>query len=252
MAAENTGASTVREQGSVTLQCPKLTESNYTSWSILVETVLRAHGLWKTVTGEDEDEKRNYTTKAIIYPTLPEDILLQVAKYKDAQDVWESIQIRYFGTERQYSDLESMPLEEAVGQLKAYEDRLKNHDEKEEQGGLIWWNEEDTHLVNIDTKARSLISMSLPDDVFHSICYLRTAKEVWDTLCVQYEANVVLIQSRKIYLVRQYEKFMHSKGETLSQTYQRFNCLLIDLKTIGIKFSSSEVVTKFMEFLPEY
>jgi len=98
--AENAGASTVHEQSSVTLQCPKLTETNYTSWSILVETVLRAHVLWKMITGEDEDEKRNYTTKAIIYPTLPEDILLQVAKYKDAQDVWESIRIRYLGTER--------------------------------------------------------------------------------------------------------------------------------------------------------
>lgn len=97
---ENAGAPTVRKQGSMTLQCPKLTETNYTSWSILVESVLRAHDLWKTVLGEDKDEKRNYTTKAIIYPTFPDDVLLQVAKYKDAQDVWDSIMIRYLDTER--------------------------------------------------------------------------------------------------------------------------------------------------------
>ncbi|KAJ9547054.1 hypothetical protein OSB04_019597 [Centaurea solstitialis] len=30
------------------------------------------------------------------------------------------------------------------------------------------WNDEDRRLVNIDTKARSLIAMSLPDDIFHS------------------------------------------------------------------------------------
>ncbi|KAJ9567443.1 hypothetical protein OSB04_003409 [Centaurea solstitialis] len=46
------------------------------------------------------------------------------------------------------------------------------------------WNDEDRRLVNIDTKARSLIAMSLPDDVFHSVCHLRSAKEIWDTLCV--------------------------------------------------------------------
>ncbi|KAJ9557188.1 hypothetical protein OSB04_011802 [Centaurea solstitialis] len=46
------------------------------------------------------------------------------------------------------------------------------------------WNDEDRRLVNIDTKARSLITMSLPDDVFHSVCHLRSAKEIWDTLCV--------------------------------------------------------------------
>lgn len=205
--AENAGAMTVHEQGNISLQCPKLTETNYTSWAIMVEIVLRAQGLWKTITGEDEDEKKNYTTKAIIYHTLPEDVLLQVAKHKDAQDVWESIRVRYLGTDRvqkarlqtlrgeferlkmkedetinnfsgkisgiaekfkslgtrldeevivrkflnsvpkkylpivapieQYSDLESMPFEEAVGRLKAYEDRLQSHEEKEEEQGKL-------------------------------------------------------------------------------------------------------------------
>ncbi|KAJ9566852.1 hypothetical protein OSB04_002818 [Centaurea solstitialis] len=114
------------------------------------------------------------------------------------------------------------------------------------------WNDEDRRLVNIDTKARSLIAMSLPDDVFHSVCHLRSAKEIWDTLCVQYEGTAVLMESRKIFLVRQYESFIHQKDETLSQLHQKFNCLLIDLKTIGTTYSNSEVVTKFMEALPEH
>ncbi|KAJ9566817.1 LOW QUALITY PROTEIN: hypothetical protein OSB04_002783 [Centaurea solstitialis] len=114
------------------------------------------------------------------------------------------------------------------------------------------WNDEDRRLVNIDTKARSLIAMSLPDDVFHSVCPLRSAKEIWDTLCVQYEGTAVLMESRKIFLVRQYESFIHQKDETLSQLHQRFNCLLIDLKTIGTTYPNSEVVTKFMEALPEH
>ncbi|KAJ9546343.1 hypothetical protein OSB04_018886 [Centaurea solstitialis] len=101
------------------------------------------------------------------------------------------------------------------------------------------WNDEDRRLVNIDTKARSLIAMSLPDDVFHSVCHLRSAKEIWDTLCVQYEGTA-------------YESFIHQKDETLSQIHQRFNCLLIDLKTIGTIYPNSEVVTKFMEALPEH
>ncbi|KAJ9556613.1 hypothetical protein OSB04_011227 [Centaurea solstitialis] len=84
------------------------------------------------------------------------------------------------------------------------------------------WNDEDRRLVNIDTKARSLIAMSLPDDVFHSVCHLRSAKEIWDTLCVQYEGTAVLMESRKIFL------------------------------TIGTIYPNSEVVTKFMEALPEH
>ncbi|KAJ9547221.1 hypothetical protein OSB04_019764 [Centaurea solstitialis] len=114
------------------------------------------------------------------------------------------------------------------------------------------WNDEDRRLVNIDTKARSLIAMSLPDDGFHSVCHLRSAKEIWDTLCVQYEGTAVLMESRKIFLVRHYESFIHQKDETLSQIHQIFNCLLIDLKTIGIIYPNSKVVTKFMEALPEH
>ncbi|KAJ9553162.1 hypothetical protein OSB04_017207 [Centaurea solstitialis] len=57
------------------------------------------------------------------------------------------------------------------------------------------------------------------------------------------------MESRKIFLVRQYENFIHIKGETLSQIYQRFNCLLIGLKTISTLYSNSEVITKFMKSL---
>lgn len=68
--AEKAGAMTIREQGNVPLQCPRLTETNYTSWSILVETVLRAYGLWESVdpvTGGIVEGRKNYTTKAIIF-----------------------------------------------------------------------------------------------------------------------------------------------------------------------------------------
>ncbi|KAJ9539223.1 hypothetical protein OSB04_031956 [Centaurea solstitialis] len=102
------------------------------------------------------------------------------------------------------------------------------------------WSDEDRRLVNIDTKAISLIAMSLPDEVFHSINKLKSAKEIWDTLCLQYEGADALMESRKIHLIR----------ETLSQTHQRFNCLLIDLKTYDVSYSNSQVITKFMEALP--
>ena len=65
------------------------------------------------------------------------------------------------------------------------------------------WTKEDERLVNIDTKARSLLSMSMSDDVFHSVCHLKTSKEIWDTLRIQYEGTDSLLESRKINLVRQ-------------------------------------------------
>ena len=85
----------------------------------------------------------------------------------------------------------------------------------------------------------------------YSICHLRTAKSIWNTLCIQYDGTAALLESRKINLVRQYEKLISLKGETLSQVHQHFNCLLVDFKTIGTVYSNSGIVTKFMEALPE-
>nr|GEX10715.1 zinc finger, CCHC-type [Tanacetum cinerariifolium] len=186
-----------REQGNtIPFQCPALTETNYTTWFIMIETVLRAYGHWNAITEDEVYEKKNYTTKGIIFQTLSENVLLQVAKHNNAKDVWESIKVRYIGAERvqkarlkilrneleilkmndnesindfagkingivakfkslgssieeemivrkflnsvpkkylpivapieQYSDLETMPFEEAIRKVKAYEERLQS------------------------------------------------------------------------------------------------------------------------------
>ncbi|KAJ9556834.1 hypothetical protein OSB04_011448 [Centaurea solstitialis] len=107
------------------------------------------------------------------------------------------------------------------------------------------WNDEDRRLVNIDTKARSLIAMSLPDDVFHSVCHLRSAKEIWDTLCVQYEGTAVLMESRKIFLASKLTSV------TVFSTLV-MKCSNIPVVTIGTTYPNFEVVTKFMEALPEH
>ena len=67
-----------------------------------------------------------------------------------------------------------------------------------------------------DTKAISLLSMSMLDDVFHPVCHLKTSKEIWDTLHIQYEGTDSLLGSRKINLVCRYEMFMSTIGKTLS------------------------------------
>ncbi|KAD7477309.1 hypothetical protein E3N88_00445 [Mikania micrantha] len=95
MADQKSAMVPIREKGNVTLKCPKLTESNYTTWSILMEQILKAYGLWDVVstTGGVEvgEKKKTATTKAMIFQTFPEDILMQVAQYPRAKKVWYSI-----------------------------------------------------------------------------------------------------------------------------------------------------------------
>ncbi|KAI3697975.1 hypothetical protein L6452_31082 [Arctium lappa] len=113
------------------------------------------------------------------------------------------------------------------------------------------WSDEDKKKIGIDARAKTIISMALPDEVFHSIMHLKTSKEMWETICVQYEGTTEIQETRKINLVRQYESFIAGKNESLSDIHQRFNCLIIDLRTVGRTYSNSEVLTKFLESLPE-
>nr|GEY05083.1 F-box protein At5g03100-like [Tanacetum cinerariifolium] len=73
--------SSVREQGNVPLQCPKLTDTNYTTWNMM-EKILKAYELWKVIdetdgkketSGKQEtaiDEKAENTAKGMIFQTL--------------------------------------------------------------------------------------------------------------------------------------------------------------------------------------
>ncbi|GKA49369.1 zinc finger, CCHC-type containing protein [Tanacetum coccineum] len=93
--------STPTREQNIALQCPKLNESNYTTWAIMMETILKAYGLWETLEATKKvDERKMHTTKAMILTTLPEDILMQVAQYETAKEVWESIKVRYIGEDR--------------------------------------------------------------------------------------------------------------------------------------------------------
>ncbi|GJU16238.1 zinc finger, CCHC-type containing protein [Tanacetum coccineum] len=90
--------SSVREQGNVPLQCPKLTDTNYTTWALMMETILKAYGLWKVIDAKKEtDGKKETGAKGMIFQTLPQDMLMQVAQYTTAKEVWNSIKVKHLG-----------------------------------------------------------------------------------------------------------------------------------------------------------
>ena len=64
-------------------------------WASMMETILKAYGIWETIKGEATNEKEENTSKAMIFQTLPQDVLMQVAQYSTAKEVWVSIKVKY-------------------------------------------------------------------------------------------------------------------------------------------------------------
>ncbi|GJW26031.1 hypothetical protein Tco_0039842 [Tanacetum coccineum] len=61
-----------------------------------------AYGIWETIVAKEgvtTDEKKQNTTKAIIFQTLPQDVLMQVAQYSTAKEVWDSIKVKHLGAD---------------------------------------------------------------------------------------------------------------------------------------------------------
>nr|GEV50583.1 hypothetical protein [Tanacetum cinerariifolium] len=61
-----------------------------------------AYGIWETIVakeGETTNEKKENTSKAIIFQTLLQDMLMHVAQYTTAKEVWNSIKVKHLGAD---------------------------------------------------------------------------------------------------------------------------------------------------------
>ncbi|GJX38653.1 hypothetical protein Tco_0251956 [Tanacetum coccineum] len=179
-----------REQGTtVPFQCPGLTKTNYTTWSIMIEIVLRAYRYCDAIIEDEVDEKKNYTTKGAErvqkerLQTLRNELEMLkmndnesindfagkisgiVAKFKSlGSSLEEEVIMRKFLNSvpkkylpivapiEQYSDLKTMQFEEAVGRVKAYEERLQSLEAKDEDQGQLMMASEQNHGENSGRK----------------------------------------------------------------------------------------------------
>nr|GFB35320.1 zinc finger, CCHC-type [Tanacetum cinerariifolium] len=99
---DTSSSAALREQGNVSLQCPKLTKTHYTTWALIMDTILKAYGISETIVakeGETKNEKKENTSKPIIFQTLPQDMLMQVAQYTTAKEVCNSIKVKHLGAD---------------------------------------------------------------------------------------------------------------------------------------------------------
>ncbi|GKB74395.1 hypothetical protein Tco_0935807, partial [Tanacetum coccineum] len=116
---------------------------------------------WEVIEHEENtqiDDKKDKATTTFLYQALTEDVILQVASCKTANELWESLRKRHVGEEKvqqarlqslmigfntlqmkedktiphqivasieQTSDLDEITLDEITGKLKAFEERIK-------------------------------------------------------------------------------------------------------------------------------
>ena len=88
------------------------------------------------------------------------------------------------------------------------------------------YTDKDNEQLDLDAKAFSIITMALPNDIYAGLMYCKSAKEMWDALKEQFGGTDEVLENRKEILNQQYETFTHVNGESLTQQFERFSCLI--------------------------
>ncbi|KAI3752823.1 hypothetical protein L2E82_24860 [Cichorium intybus] len=111
------------------------------------------------------------------------------------------------------------------------------------------FTEEDKRLINLDARARAAIGNSLPYEIYHLVQNCLTAKEMLSTLTVSFEVTAEVLAAQENILNRKYEHFFAYKNETITQTFNCFNCLVNDMRRFNIVKLDSVLVLKFLDSL---
>ncbi|XP_076941308.1 uncharacterized protein LOC143610821 [Bidens hawaiensis] len=162
---------TGKETTSRSFQCSLLTKTHYMIWNMCMEVIFGIHRVWDVIDSGSNDSKKNNIVKALLFQSIPEEQILQIGSFKLGNEIWDAIKSRNMGTEltlgqpceerklvqkfftslpnwfiqviaslEQVLDLKTVGFEDVVGRLKAYEERIKGHVLRSEEGKLLFNN----------------------------------------------------------------------------------------------------------------
>ncbi|KAL8125852.1 hypothetical protein AgCh_013232 [Apium graveolens] len=113
------------------------------------------------------------------------------------------------------------------------------------------WTIEDMEEIRKDKKAMNILFNGLDQDMFDNVINSQTAKEVWDTVQIICEGTEQVRENKMQLLIQQYEYFHFKEGESLNDTFKRFQKLLNGLKLYGRVYQVKDSNLKFLRSLPK-
>ncbi|KAJ9552400.1 hypothetical protein OSB04_016445 [Centaurea solstitialis] len=107
------------------------------------------------------------------------------------------------------------------------------------------------HLI--DKRALTLLIMALPNDMYARVDSLNNARDVWLEIEHQMQGGDTALESQKESALNAYEGFKARENESLTESYQRLNSFVNDLRRLGVEKTKYEVNVKFLKNLtPEW
>ncbi|KAJ9536392.1 hypothetical protein OSB04_un000427 [Centaurea solstitialis] len=102
-----------------------------------------------------------------------------------------------------------------------------------------------------EMKALSTLLLAIPNEYQHQFATCENAKVLWEALEKRFAGSKSSKRNQKAVLKQQYENFMSSKNESMTQTFDRFNKLIGELATVEVKMDNDDLNRKFLRSLGE-
>src|SRR3954471_21635477 len=94
----------------------------------------------------------------------------------------------------------------------------------------------------LNDTACHMLRKAVPNDYQHSIALLKTAKEIWDTLCEIFEGDISVQRSRLAILKTEVNMFVRKDGESADQVFRRLKSIVLDLRNYGCTWADENFI----------
>ncbi|XP_074266866.1 uncharacterized protein LOC141590156 [Silene latifolia] len=113
------------------------------------------------------------------------------------------------------------------------------------------YTEADYKKAEKNSKAMTLLQNGISLTEFDRFSSCTSAKEIWDSLELAYEGTSLVRKHRVDLLIQQYELFSMEKDESINSMSTRFSNITNELRNLGRKFESEDIVRKILRSLTE-
>ncbi|GJY58712.1 ribonuclease H-like domain-containing protein, partial [Tanacetum coccineum] len=109
----------------------------------------------------------------------------------------------------------------------------------------------DEHIVfQRESKARTTLLQSIPDDHVADFHYMDDARDIWNAVKARFGGNAESKKMRKSMLKQEFSEFRISKSEGLHKGYDRMQKILSQLNQLKVKPDDEDINHKFLIGLP--
>ncbi|XP_075497824.1 uncharacterized protein LOC142535171 [Primulina tabacum] len=112
------------------------------------------------------------------------------------------------------------------------------------------WTAEDKKMANPNNFVKDIFYKTLDKNMFAKIKTCSTTKEIWEKLTQLCESNEKTKENKLTVVIQNFDNAKLKPGQTLSKFDERFSGIIIELISLGKKYSNHEISLKAMRALP--